>query len=811
VGLQGLMTARVSSDSKKTDETAAPLPDATVESVVVASIDFARVLDKRLLIYGWVLGFTKLVEYASVELDGVVVELAKNALPVPRPDVARHFSLDPADDQHGFYALVDLPAKIARVEDLKLSVTLSSGQSADSRWPVSCSESLATLEMGPYDAAALRTLLPKLPKREARRLVELVGPVLGLLREADYLSSLPPPIRFGIDLCCILEDRFFLVAGSLFDPAREVSSAEVCVGRSVIPFLKNAHSIARPDVNPEPSYYRKPGTIQEGFVFVETIPPEDAEANEARFHFTVTAETVRLTQAIVNTSQDARRDFLAVVNKLEAGSALALIEHLAAFLEKYPEQRSLASLLELTRCSTIERLAPSVQHTYPRYSLHVDRAIPVADEGLFLIGWFDVEAGKSVRIVCHRGASSFVVSDNWSRHARLDVKSHLESKGVQSEAEHGFACFIPLRSGDGPCYLSATLDSGETQHMRVPIEAKAESALQTVRVLLSTFSSTHPNLGFLLDHHVGPAVSTAWAARSQPRRQLTVRNYGNPPDNPALSIIVPLYGRFDFAEYQIALFADDPDFQNLELIYVVDDPAILAEFAGTCPDHYGMYRVPFVLATCRANLGFAGANNLGVEVAHAEHLLFMNSDVMPRRHGWTGDLLRIYKSLPAPGLLGTKLLYEDGSVQHAGIAFRRYSGWTNLWINDHPLKGQSPLGLTGVREVDTVTAACAMMEAALYRKLGGFCEDYIVGDFEDSDLCFRVSAAGRRNYVALDVDLYHLERQSQNRMGDSNQRANLTLYNCWLHNQRWAKTIEAGVSQTPLSLTLQSPDSGKRV
>jgi len=53
-------------------------------------------------------------------------------------------------------------------------------------------------------------------------------------------------------------------------------------------------------------------------------------------------------------------------------------------------------------------------------------------------------------------------------------------------------------------------------------------------------------------------------------------------------------------------------------------------------------------------------------------------------------------------------------------------------------------------------------KAALYRELGDF-GDYIIGDFEDSDLCLRAILAGRRNRVAFDIELYHLERQSQNR------------------------------------------------
>jgi GT2 family glycosyltransferase len=161
------------------------------------------------------------------------------------------------------------------------------------------------------------------------------------------------------------------------------------------------------------------------------------------------------------------------------------------------------------------------------------------------------------------------------------------------------------------------------------------------------------------------------------------------------------------------------------------------------------------------------------------------------------ELLRIYKSLENPGMLGAKLLYEDGSVQHAGIAFRKYAGWGNMWVNDHPFKGQHPAGLNGIREEDAVTAACSLVKASLFREAGGFSEDYIIGDFEDSDLCLKLRSSGHRNYIALDVELYHLERQSQNRMGDDAWRTNLTLYNCWLHNSRWEEWIAAHANVAP--------------
>jgi len=149
-----------------------------------------------------------------------------------------------------------------------------------------------------------------------------------------------------------------------------------------------------------------------------------------------------------------------------------------------------------------------------------------------------------------------------------------------------------------------------------------------------------------------------------------------------------------------------------------------------------------------------------------------------------------YATLPRPGLLGAKLLYEDGSVQHAGMTFRRHAPWGGLWINEHSHKGQSAVGLTGLRKVHAVTAACALIDAGLYRKLGGLSEDYIIGDFEDSDFCLRAVAAGRHSWVALDIELYHLERQSQARIGDTQWRTNLTLFNCWQHQQRWGALLE---------------------
>jgi GT2 family glycosyltransferase len=757
----------------------------------LSRIDFAQLTKRHFLVYGWILGFTTLVDRASIDLGGVVIDLLKQAIPVRRPDVAQHFSLEAGNDKHGFYALIDgLSADGAVIDHIKLSVTLSSGETTESVWPVSFGDGRTASAIQPY-AETLKGLLSHLPRPEAKRLVEFARPTLGPQAEADYLGTLPPPVRFAIDSCCILENRILVVSGWLFDPLKELSSVQLRVGESVFDLLENSESIPRPDLNFDSALFRKRDAAQlPGFMFVRAIRERDAEANEAWFVFTAGGVTAQLPQQVCNVPQEARRDFLSLLNKLDSDSVLALSERMGRVLDNCPEQRSLGTLLERIRHSAVEHLLPSIQHENPRYVLHIDQATLVAGNGVFLVGWFNMDFPAAVQIVCHCGSSSFVVSDHWVRYRRHDVSAHLANVGiVVSDHDHGYTCYVPLSHGDEPYYLAVVSESGEVRRMRVTVTAQ-QGTLQTVRALLNPFDSGKADLRILMERHIGPAVGAVWGARQKRSQTPVVCSYGARPSNPPVSVIVPLYGRYDFAEYQMALFADDPEFQRAELIYVVDDPAIVREFYARCADLYGIYQVPFVVTHPSSNLGFAGANNFAAEVARGRHLLLMNSDVMPRRAGWLGELLRIYQSLTMPGLLGVKLLYEDGSVQHAGMAFRRLAAWDNLWTNHHPSKGQSPTGLSGVLQVAAVTAACALVEAALYRELGGFSEDFIIGDFEDSDLCLRASLAGKRNYVALDIELYHLERQSQNTLGDVQWRTNITVYNCLLHNRRWADLIE---------------------
>jgi GT2 family glycosyltransferase len=169
-------------------------------------------------------------------------------------------------------------------------------------------------------------------------------------------------------------------------------------------------------------------------------------------------------------------------------------------------------------------------------------------------------------------------------------------------------------------------------------------------------------------------------------------------------------------------------------------------------------------------------------------LLLLNSDVLPDKPGWLGRMTAFYDSTRGIGALAPKLLYEDDSLQHAGMYFSRLTG-SHVWEKIHYFKGlHRDLPVANVpRPVPAVTGACLMVARELYERLGGLRDDYVRGDYEDCDLCLRLVEAGYENWYLPDAELYHLEGQSY---ALDPQRLNNARYNAWLCTRLWNERIE---------------------
>ncbi|HEY9508952.1 MAG TPA: glycosyltransferase [Verrucomicrobiae bacterium] len=174
------------------------------------------------------------------------------------------------------------------------------------------------------------------------------------------------------------------------------------------------------------------------------------------------------------------------------------------------------------------------------------------------------------------------------------------------------------------------------------------------------------------------------------------------------------------------------------------------------------------------NEGFARGCNRGTQTSPGTLLLFLNNDTQVTA-GWLDALVRA-ASKPDVGVVGAKLLYANGRIQHAGIGF--ING-----LPDHPYRNalaDAP-EVNQFRELDMITGACLMIHRDLFLQLGGFDEVYRNG-VEDVDLCLRARAAGRKVVYEPRAVVYHLEGQSEGRFNHVSD--NLKLF-----FGRWGKSF----------------------
>ena len=443
----------------------------------------------------------------------------------------------------------------------------------------------------------------------------------------------------------------------------------------------------------------------------------------------------------------------------------------------------------------------SIQTTTSSYSqtfqLCIDQAILVPELGIYIEGWLFDPKNEIQKIMLVTENENLDILPILVKKTRMDLVTYLQNLGISEPPENlGFLALCPLKNTSNIDELYFQIQKGEATIIdyKTGLVKSPGNPLPIIQNILANNPLPNYRMRPILNSHIGPTVWKLWQNRERiEKSEKVIREYGVQVKNPAVSIIVPLYGRIDFIKYQLALFADDPDLKQNELIYVLDDPRLYEDFLYLCDSQSSIFEIPFKTVYTGINQGYAGANNSGVSVAKGQLLLLLNSDVMPVRSRWLSSLIKSYNDIADVGVIAPKLLYGDGSIQHAGMKFLRYGPWENLFINDHPKKGLPNFVERNScpQELAAVTGACMMVSRELYDDVGGIDEEYIIGDFEDSDLCLKLHAKGFKNYYIPGVELFHLERQSlslNHNHGEQGKR-NQTLYNCWLFNQKWEQYI----------------------
>lgn len=158
---------------------------------------------------------------------------------------------------------------------------------------------------------------------------------------------------------------------------------------------------------------------------------------------------------------------------------------------------------------------------------------------------------------------------------------------------------------------------------------------------------------------------------------------------------------------------------------------------------------------------YSAINNAAERHAQGELLLFLNNDIEVRHDDWLADLVG-YAELEQIGAVGARLLYEDGSLQHAGVALGTRGLAGHFFARWRPEFGSTPFGWPGTRNWTAVTGACLLMRREVFHDVGGFDERMVVSG-SDIELCCRVRSRGLRVVCVGHVELTHFESLSRGR------------------------------------------------
>jgi GT2 family glycosyltransferase len=450
---------------------------------------------------------------------------------------------------------------------------------------------------------------------------------------------------------------------------------------------------------------------------------------------------------------------------------------------------SLHAIREVLR----ERLPRCTVDAEHPIGLTVEQVLATDESSFWITGWLHDEDGRGEVSVVSPECARVCVTESAFRYERPDVVEFYSGLGVDRTRLHGFTahCTLPAAS---------TLSAGWIAELHasdgVQVEVQCPQVVrdpQSVRTKILGELGAHGRIGGPLTSAHGREALTRLQSRIVAESEIdSVDTYGEPPAEPEVSLIVPLYKRLDFAEHQLLHFSRDPDLAETELVYVLDSTEQTEELERLAGELFALHGQPFRVVNLTSGAGFAGANNHGIEVSRGRRLLLLNSDVIPDRPGWISALSEFYERTEGIGALGPKLLYEDDSLQHAGLYFHRAPGGA-LWENAHCFKGlhRSFPAANVARPVPAVTAACMLIDRELYEDVGGLPLHYVKGDYEDSELCLKLAEAGRENWYLPEVELYHLEGQSYL----PGARRVPSEYNMWLHTSLWAERIEAVMSE----------------
>ena len=232
-------------------------------------------------------------------------------------------------------------------------------------------------------------------------------------------------------------------------------------------------------------------------------------------------------------------------------------------------------------------------------------------------------------------------------------------------------------------------------------------------------------------------------------------HHGQRTVEPKVSIIIPTRNKYELLRACVESIRTKTSYGNYEILVINN-----ASNDAQTVEYFELLRSSGITVLDYPHeFNYSKISNFGAAKTESDYLCFLNNDTEVLEPRWL-ELLMDHVVQPDIGVVGSKLLYPDGSVQHLGVAL----GFTGA--AGHPLSGEMPVGTTTMTltnscfEVSAVTFACALTSRKNFTLANGLNSGFKVG-LNDIDFALRLKSMGKRNVVCGQSCLIHHESKSR--------------------------------------------------
>ena len=235
--------------------------------------------------------------------------------------------------------------------------------------------------------------------------------------------------------------------------------------------------------------------------------------------------------------------------------------------------------------------------------------------------------------------------------------------------------------------------------------------------------------------------------------------YTLPSPLPLVSVIIPTRDNSEMLKACVeSLFCCT--YKNIEVVLVENgskEARTEQVYAALQKEHPGQIKV----VRWKDGFNYSALINFGARAASGEYLLLLNNDTEVISCDFIEEMMG-YLQRPEVGVVGAKLFFKDGLVQHAGMLVGPYDALVHV----HQFFPEDRVGYLARAKrpgnFSAVTGACQMVRKAVFDEVGGYCEEFAVG-FNDADFCLRIRKAGYCVTFTPYAQLYHYEFVSRGR------------------------------------------------